>query len=148
STSTRFPYAISELNLAISTYLHTRSCRYSPAYIMLLFNTIVTVLGLSAVCAAPLNKRDAATVLSDLSAIGTDVSTLDSDVNDFNGSILQAFPLQTAESNLVSAINTATSDTTSSSAFSTTDSTNIVNATEALTPLIVKVLNDLVGKVS
>ena len=112
---------------------------------VLLKTLIVAFIGITTVCGAPLRKRDASAVLSDLSTISSDISTLDGDVKAFTGSFFQAIGLETAENGLAGAISTATSDATSASAFSVADSSSVASAITALTPSITGLLSDLVN---
>jgi hypothetical protein len=115
---------------------------------VLLKTLIVAFIGITTVCGAPLRKRDASAVLSDLSTISSDISTLDGDVKAFTGSFFQAIGLETAENGLAGAISTATSDATSASAFSVADSSSVASAITALTPSITGLLSDLVAQVN
>jgi hypothetical protein len=92
-------------------------------------------------------KRSASTVLSDLASISSDVATLTSDATAYTGSLLQSLALAITVDSLESAITTATSDTTSSGTFDSTDSDNILAAVTTLTPKIVTLLSDLDAKV-
>jgi hypothetical protein len=111
-----------------------------------------TVLPLSlALCAlvsaVPLQKRDAATVLSDISTISSDVSTLTSEVSSYNGSSSQSLAIVSEIECLENSLETATNDTASSAAFSEADSESIANAISALTSNVITLLEDLDAKV-
>jgi hypothetical protein len=93
-------------------------------------------------------KRSASTVLSDIASISSDVATLTSDAVAYTGNIFQTIGLAITVNSLESAITTATSDTTSSGTFSSTDSDSILAAVTTLTPKIVTLLSDLDAKVS
>ncbi len=93
-------------------------------------------------------KRSATTVLSDLASISSDVATLSTDATSYTGSLLQSLGLAITVDSLESAITTATSDTTASGTFSSTDSDSILAAATTLTPNIVALLSALDAKVS
>lgn len=93
-------------------------------------------------------KRSATTVLSDIASISSDVATLTSDAVAYTGGLFQSLALAITVDSLESAITTATSDTTSSGIFSSTDSDSILAAVTTLTPKIVTLLSDLDAKVS
>jgi len=115
---------------------------------MQLMNTIVPfLLSTTLALALPATKRSASTVLSDISTISSDVATLTSDAVAYTGGLLQSLALAITVDNLESSITTATSDTTSSSAFDSTDSDSILAAVTTLAPKIVTLLADLDAKV-
>lgn len=111
------------------------------------FTTILPLALCAFLSAAPLQKRDAATVLSDISTISNAVATLDSEVNSYTGSSDQAMAVISSINSLENTLQTATSDTTSSSPFSESDSESIANAISSLTPNIVTLVSDLDAKV-
>ncbi|KAH6698298.1 hydrophobic surface binding protein A [Leptodontidium sp. MPI-SDFR-AT-0119] len=90
-------------------------------------------------------KRAVSTVLSDIATISSDVATLTSDAGSYTGGLFQSLALAITVDNLESAIKTATSDTTSSATFSSTDSDSILSAVTTLTPKIITLLSDLDG---
>jgi hypothetical protein len=92
-------------------------------------------------------KRSVTTVLSDIASISSDVATLTSDATAYTGGLFQSLALAITVDSLESAITTATSDTTSSGTFSSTDSDSILAAVTTLTPNIVTLLSDLDAKV-
>ncbi|KAN0108105.1 Hydrophobic surface binding protein A domain containing protein [Hyaloscypha variabilis] len=93
-------------------------------------------------------KRSATTVLSDIASISSDVATLTSDAVAYTGGLFQSLALAITVDSLESAITTATSDTTSSGTFSSTDSDSILAAVNTLTPKIITLLGDLDAKAS
>jgi len=113
-----------------------------------MFNKLLTIflLCLTLAVASPLVKRDAATVLADISTIGTDLTTLDGLVQGFNGNVANAVPIANAETTAENDLKKAISDTDASSAFSDSDSTSVTNALLNLTPNINQTINDLVAK--
>ncbi|KAE9377739.1 hypothetical protein N431DRAFT_461324 [Stipitochalara longipes BDJ] len=94
------------------------------------------------------SKRSATTVLSDIASISSDVATLTSDAVAYTGGLFQSLALAITVDSLESAITTATSDTTSSGTFSSTDSDSILAAVTSLTPNIITLLSDLDAKAS
>lgn len=115
---------------------------------MQLINTILPLVLASTISAIPTpTKRAASTVLTDIASISSYVATLTSDANAYTGGLFQSLGLAITVDDLESAITTATSDTTSSSAFSSTDSDSILAAATTLTPNIVTLLSDLNAKV-
>jgi hypothetical protein len=112
------------------------------------FTSILPLALCAIVSAAPLQKRDASTVLSDIATISGDVSTLTGDVSSYTGSFFQSLALVSDVESLENSLQTATSDTTSSAAFSEADSESISNAISTLTPNIISLLSDLDAKVS
>ncbi|KAH8800306.1 hydrophobic surface binding protein A [Xylogone sp. PMI_703] len=114
-----------------------------------LISTVVPLLlSSSLTLALPVTKRDASTVLSDISSISSDVATLISDALSYTGSLFQSLSLAITVDNLESSINTATSDTTLSSAFTDAESDEILSAVTTLTPNIITLLSDLEAKAS
>lgn len=109
--------------------------------------SLVLLLASTLTYSLPLNTRDANTVLNDISDISSDVTSLDGNVKKFDGGIFSALGLITGVNNLKSSLTGATSDTTSSSAFSDTESGSIVSALQGLVPKVTTTLNDLNGKV-
>jgi hypothetical protein len=118
----------------------------TPRLKMQLISTILPLLlasTLSLALPVTKTKRSASTVLSDIATISSDVATLTSDAASYTGGLFQSLALAITVDNLESAITTATSDTTSSTAFSSTDSDSILAAITTLTPKIVTLLSDL-----
>jgi len=114
-------------------------------------NIILTLFfasSLSSALPVTKTKRSANTVLSDIASISSDVATLTSDAVAYTGGLFQSLALAITVDSLESAITTATSDTTSSGTFSSTDSDSILAAVTTLTPNIITLLSDLDAKVS
>lgn len=115
---------------------------------MIQIKTIITaLLGLTIATCTPIEQRSAATVLTDLATIGTDISTLTAAVQSYAGGLTDALVIATDESTLDTAINQATTDATAASSFSTSDSTSVVAAIASLTPQITSGLSALAAKV-
>jgi Hydrophobic surface binding protein A len=104
--------------------------------------TSAVLLSLNLVSAGPIVKRS---VLTDLETVYTDVSTLNSDITGWDGSLLTALPLLDDVSTLETDIKTATTDTEDSSAFDDSDSASVTSEVESLQTLIATTLSDLVG---
>ena len=115
---------------------------------MIQIKTIITaLLGLTIATCTPIEQRSAATVLTDLATIGTDLTTLTAAVEAYTGGLTEALTIATDESALDTAIKQATTDATAASDFSTSDSTSIVAAVASLTPQITSGLSALTTKV-
>ncbi|KAL1962260.1 hypothetical protein VTN77DRAFT_9850 [Rasamsonia byssochlamydoides] len=112
---------------------------------MLTNSLTALVLSLGLVAAGPIVKRS---VLTDLTTIGNDLSTLQKDITGWDGSLLTAIPLLEDVDNVENALKTAISDTQASAAFDSSDSTSVTNEVLALEPQITTTLNDLVAKES
>jgi len=108
---------------------------------------IVSFLLTSALTAAlptqNIQKRTAATVLTDINTISGYVAALTSAAKTYTGSRLQSFALALIVDNLEDSLTTATTDTTASAAFDSSDSDNILTAITVLTPNFVTLLDDL-----
>lgn len=98
--------------------------------------------------ARPNHKRTAKVIESDISTVSSDLTTFDNDINKFTGSAIQALSLLSAYETLDSAVNTATSDITSTGTLSSSDSATIYTAVSSLTTQITTTLSDAVAKVS
>jgi hypothetical protein len=108
---------------------------------------IVSFLLTSALTAAlptqNIQKRTAATVLTDINTISGYVAALTSAAKTYTGSRLPSFVLALVVDNLEDSLTTATTDTTASAAFDSSDSDNILTAITVLTPNFVTLLDDL-----
>ena len=87
----------------------------------------------SAFSALAIRRRDASTILSDISTIDSSVRALTSAINGYNGGIFGAIPIENAESTLDKSINQGTSDAQAASQVSSTDSNSIIAAVQNLT---------------
>ena len=112
------------------------------------FTTILSLALCALASAAPLQKRDATTVLFDIATISGNVSTLTGEINSYSDSFTQSLALVNEVDSLSNSLKTATTDTSSSTAFSEADSESIANAISSLTPNIITLLSDLDAKVS
>ncbi|KAK0107152.1 hypothetical protein ONS95_003858 [Cadophora gregata] len=90
----------------------------------------------TAVTALTIGKRDTATILNDISAINSNVQTLTTAANNYNGGLLAAIPILTAQSNLGTAIDKGTTDARATPQLSSADSQSIVAAVDRLTPSV------------
>ncbi|KAE8371550.1 hydrophobic surface binding protein A-domain-containing protein [Aspergillus bertholletiae] len=109
------------------------------------FFAVLLSVGASAI---PFDKRDASTVLADFGTLSTDLSALGSAVSSFDGTLNGALGVQEKEGAVETALKQTVSDVKASTAFSTADSTSVTNAVTGLEPNIVAILNDLVSKKS
>lgn len=88
----------------------------------------ITRLVLLAVSAtAAVLPRDAATIESDLKTINSDTTTLTSKVNAYNGGVINALPVQNAESQLEKDLKSANTDAQNSAAVSASDAQTIID---------------------
>lgn len=79
-------------------------------------------------------KRDASTILSDVSTIKSHVKSLTSAVNGYSGGLPSAIPITSAESTLDKSIQQGTTDAQATSQLSSADSNSIIAAIQNLTP--------------
>jgi len=100
------------------------------------FIALATIfLTLNLASSQPFSKRDAPTVLSDISKLRADISSLATLVSSYSSSNSSNHdPLITATSNLRDDIHTTTKDTDESPLFTSSESSEIANALQELTP--------------
>ncbi|TVY68748.1 hypothetical protein LSUE1_G006382 [Lachnellula suecica] len=84
--------------------------------------------------ALAIGKRDASTILSDISTIDSDVKALTSALNSYSGGLFGALPINTAESNLDDAINQGTKDAQATTQQDSADSQMVITAINNLIP--------------
>lgn len=113
---------------------------------MLAQHVVAVLLSIGA-SAFPFDKRDASTVLADFNTLSTDLSALGSAISSFDGTLNGALGVQQKEGEVETALKKTVGDVKASTAFSAADSTSVTNAVTGLEPSIVNVLNDLVSKV-
>ncbi|KAH7356705.1 hydrophobic surface binding protein A-domain-containing protein [Rhexocercosporidium sp. MPI-PUGE-AT-0058] len=89
---------------------------------------------ITAASALTVGKRDAATILSDISTIDSNVKALTATFNNYNGGVFSAFPILGAESKLEDSIKQGTTDAKASSQQSSADSKSIIAAIDNLIP--------------
>ncbi|KAB8217486.1 hydrophobic surface binding protein A-domain-containing protein [Aspergillus novoparasiticus] len=114
---------------------------------MLAKHVLAVLLSVGA-SAIPFDKRDASAVLADFNTLSTDLSALGSAISSFDGTLNGALGVQQKEGEVETALKQTVSDVKASTAFSAADSTSVTNAVTGLEPNIVNVLNDLVSKKS
>ena len=95
----------------------------------------------------PLVPRDTSKILLDISTIGSDVTSLTTDVSSFNGSSYQTAPLLQGFEDLKFDITTTTSDVEAAGSFDENDSSSISSAVSDITSSVINLLVDLMGKV-
>lgn len=116
---------------------------------MVQFKTLfAAVLSLSVATCNPIDKRDAALVLTDLTAVGTALTTLTASVDAYTGGLLPAITISTNANTLDTAIKKATTDANASAAFTAAESASVTSAIGTLNPQIQATLTSLVNKVS
>ncbi|KAH7391552.1 hydrophobic surface binding protein A-domain-containing protein [Cadophora sp. MPI-SDFR-AT-0126] len=114
---------------------------------MVHFKTLFAiVVSLSVATCNPIDKRDAALVLTDLTAVSSAVTVLTADINAYTGGLTGAITISTDGTNLDTAIKKATTDATASAAFTAAQSSSITSAIGTLTPQIQATLTALVNK--
>ncbi|KAF8862307.1 hydrophobic surface binding protein-like protein A [Acephala macrosclerotiorum] len=96
--------------------------------------------------ALTIGKRDAATILSDISTIDTNVNALTTAANNYNGGILAALPITSAESTLENSIKQGTTDAQATSQLSSADAQSIIAAINTLIPDIATSLTAVENK--
>ncbi|KAJ9241009.1 hypothetical protein DTO169E5_3704 [Paecilomyces variotii] len=111
-----------------------------------LFQAIVASLMIGVSFSAPLFKREAATVLSDLDTISKNLALLDSNILNFDGSRSDTIPLSDSTWTVMRDLNKTILDTNKSATFDPTDSVTVTEASVALEPMILRSLNDISAK--
>ncbi|KAK0212851.1 hydrophobic surface binding protein [Desarmillaria ectypa] len=109
------------------------------------------VLLLSVVTAsfALVTKRTVAQVEADIANIATQVNALDNSIKAFpntGGSLISALAIHSSATSLISTLQTATTDTTATAAFSENDGATILASVEAFEPTILDALTAIVAK--
>ncbi|KAJ7488294.1 hydrophobic surface binding protein [Mycena latifolia] len=116
---------------------------------MVQISRFFTVLSVAAVGLALSIKRDVATVKVDVAKITTQVTTLDNAIEAYpltGGTLLAALTIHTDATTLITTLNTATADVTANGALGETDGRTILNSVEAIEPIILDALTDIVVK--
>ncbi|KAJ6612514.1 hydrophobic surface binding protein [Mycena sp. CBHHK59/15] len=116
---------------------------------MVQLSRFLTVLSVAAVGLALSLKRDVATVEADIAKITTQVTTLDNAIEAYpltGGTLLAALTIHTDATSLITTLNTATTDVTSTGAFGETDGRTILTSVEAIEPIILDALTNIVVK--
>ncbi|KAJ0117407.1 hydrophobic surface binding protein a [Diaporthe amygdali] len=107
---------------------------------------ITSLFGLAV--ASPIDKRTAAEIETDIATISSDLTSFNTAINAFTGSLLQALSLLTSYNTLASATTTATSEITSTGALAASDSATIYASVSSLTTQISDTLSDATAKES
>ncbi|KAJ7031749.1 hydrophobic surface binding protein [Mycena alexandri] len=116
---------------------------------MVQITRFLTVLSVAAVGLALSLKRDVAKVESDIATISSQVTTLDNAIEAYpttGGTLLAALGIHTDATNLVTTLNGATTDATANGALDEDDARTILTSVEALEPIILDALTDIVVK--
>lgn len=106
---------------------------------------MASLLGLA--LGSPIDKRTPAEVEADIATVSSDLTSFNTAINAFTGSLIQALSLLISYNNLASAITTATSQVTSTGALSSADSATIYADVDSLTAQITDTLSDATAKV-
>ncbi|KAK7728279.1 hypothetical protein SLS63_006727 [Diaporthe eres] len=96
--------------------------------------------------ASPVERRTAAEIEADIATISSDLTSFNTAINAFTGSLLQALSLLTSYNTLASAITAATSEVTSTGALAAADSATIYADVDSLTAQITDTLSDATAK--
>ena len=88
----------------------------------------------TAVTALTIGKRDTATILNDISVINSDVQALTTAANNYNGGVLAAIPILTAQNNLEAAIDQGTTDAQATAQQTSAESQSVIAAVDNLIP--------------
>lgn len=107
---------------------------------------MASLLGLA--LGSPVDKRTPAQVEADIADISSDLTSFNTAINAFTGSLIQALSLLTSYNSLASSITTATSHVTSTGALAASDSATIYADVQSLTAQITDTLGDATAKVS
>ncbi|KAH8602308.1 hydrophobic surface binding protein A-domain-containing protein [Bisporella sp. PMI_857] len=113
---------------------------------MRLSKVVSALLTFTAVSSQALIKRDAPTVLSDISKISEDISSLTTLTASYNGSDSQTSPFISAYSSLKANIEITTTHTDESPLFTTDESYAVADALRSLTSSVIPLLEDLKKK--
>ncbi|KAJ7259164.1 hydrophobic surface binding protein [Mycena haematopus] len=110
---------------------------------------VLTVLSVAAVGLTLSFKRDAATIEADIATISSEVTTLDNAVEAFpltGGSLLNALNIHTDATTLITTLNKAVTDVSATAPLSEADCRTILAAVEAIEPIILDALADIIVK--
>ncbi|KAL1850762.1 hypothetical protein Daus18300_012770 [Diaporthe australafricana] len=107
---------------------------------------ITSLFGLA--LSSPIDRRTAAQIETDIATVSSDLTSFNTAINAFTGSLLQALSLLTSYNTLASAITTATSEVTSTGALAAADSATIYTSVSSLTAQITDTLGDATAKYS
>lgn len=91
--------------------------------------------------------RSVKTVEADIATVSTDLTSFDASINAFTGKTTQALALLAAYNTLSDAVETATSEITSTGTLASADSATIYASVVSLTTQITVTLTDAVAKV-
>jgi hypothetical protein len=109
--------------------------------------SIKNILFLAVAVTGSVIKRDVAKVKQDLQTINTDTIAVATAVNNYNGGVLNALPIITAQNNLSKDLKSATTDAQQAGQASEADATEIIGyITNTLEPSIVTTLGALKAK--
>lgn len=111
------------------------------------FSKIVMTSLLGLALGSPVERRTAAEIEADIATVSSDLTSFNTAINAFTGSLLQALSLLTSYNSLASAITAATSEVTSTGALAAADSATIYADVDSLTAQITDTLGDATAKV-
>ncbi|KAI7776831.1 hypothetical protein LA080_004425 [Diaporthe eres] len=107
---------------------------------------MISLLGFA--LASPVERRTAAEIEADIATISSDLTSFNTAINAFTGSLLQALSLLTSYNTLASAITAATTEVTSTGALAAAESATIYADVDSLTAQISDTLSDATAKQS
>ncbi|KAJ7121565.1 hydrophobic surface binding protein [Mycena epipterygia] len=116
---------------------------------MVQISRCLTVLSVAAVGLALSVKRTVAQVESDIATITSQVTTLDNAIEAYpltGGTLLAALTIHSDATTLITTLNTATTDVTSTGPLAEADGRTILTSVEAIEPIILDALTDIVTK--
>lgn len=111
------------------------------------FSKIVMTSLLGFALGSPIDKRTPAEIEADIATVSSDLTSFNTAINAFTGSLLQALSLLTSYNTLSSSIDAATAEITSTGALAAADSATIYADVDSLTAQITDTLSDATAKV-
>ncbi|KAG6354755.1 hypothetical protein INS49_003836 [Diaporthe citri] len=112
------------------------------------FSKIVMTSLLGLALGSPFERRTPAKIKADIATVSSDLTSFNTAINAFTGSLIQALSLLTSYNNLASAITAATAEVTSTGAIAAADSATIYADVQSLTAQITDTLGDATAKES
>ncbi|KAJ7101305.1 hydrophobic surface binding protein [Mycena belliarum] len=116
---------------------------------MVQLSRFFTVLSVATVSLALIVGRDVAKVKADIATITTQVTTLDNAIQAFplsGGSLLNALTIHNTATGLITTLNGATTDVTSTGPLGEADGRAVLTSVEAIQPVILDALTNIVVK--
>lgn len=111
------------------------------------FSKIIMTSLLGLALGSPVEKRTAAEIEADIATVSSDLTSFNTAINAFTGSLIQALSLLTSYNTLASAITAATAEVTDTGALTSAESATIYADVDSLTAQITDTLSDATAKV-